>query len=252
MARPSTRGAAVPAAKAEGRWTDQEKAQFARAVVLHGWSAWSALAAHIPTRTTAQIKSHAQKYMKLHVGEARKLVAAHEARRAEQAGVEQTRARGRRRAKSQAPAARGRSRAARSKSKATPAKRGRSVAKPGRAAAAARTSRGRSKTKASKKAPKPAAVEATRASLRLLKLQPRRLRSGASPKEASAPPAAPKPAEAPKRKKKSEDEAAEEAEASPPKKAKEAPSSNPTLEEAAAPPSEKATEAPVPPKEGER
>ena len=89
MARPSTRGAAVPAAKAEGRWTDQEKAQFARAIVLHGWSAWAAITPLIPSRTTAQIKSHAQKYMNAHVEEANLLVAAHEARLAEKASINQ-------------------------------------------------------------------------------------------------------------------------------------------------------------------
>ena len=44
-----------------GRWTEQEHALFIQAVALYGRK-WIKVAEHVGTRTTIQVRSHAQKF----------------------------------------------------------------------------------------------------------------------------------------------------------------------------------------------
>ena len=46
---------------ATGRWTDSEHQAFLRGLHIYGRE-WKKVASHIPTRTSAQVRSHAQKY----------------------------------------------------------------------------------------------------------------------------------------------------------------------------------------------
>lgn len=48
-------------AKETGRWTDEEQQRFLKAMELFG-NSWNQVKEYIGTRTTAQIRSHAQKY----------------------------------------------------------------------------------------------------------------------------------------------------------------------------------------------
>mmetsp|Transcript_5901 Transcript_5901/g.14783 ORF Transcript_5901/g.14783 Transcript_5901/m.14783 type:complete len:915 (-) Transcript_5901:132-2876(-) len=47
-----------------GSWTSVEHLQFEKGCLLHGWGNWKAIESCVPTRTTIQIKSHAQKIRK--------------------------------------------------------------------------------------------------------------------------------------------------------------------------------------------
>ena len=48
----------------EGRWSEDEHEQFQCGVKRFGWGNWAMMAAMIPSRSTKQIKSHAQKVAK--------------------------------------------------------------------------------------------------------------------------------------------------------------------------------------------
>jgi SHAQKYF class myb-like DNA-binding protein len=54
-------GAKKTKKKASGRWTVQEHDQFLRALELHG-KQWAEMVAMVPTRTSVQIQTHAQKH----------------------------------------------------------------------------------------------------------------------------------------------------------------------------------------------
>jgi len=49
-----------------GPWTFTEQEQFKDACILYGWGNWTNIESCIPTRTNAQVKSHAQKFQKHH------------------------------------------------------------------------------------------------------------------------------------------------------------------------------------------
>ena len=48
----------------EGRWSEDEHEQFERGVKRFGWGRWAEIATTIQTRSSKQIKSHAQKIAK--------------------------------------------------------------------------------------------------------------------------------------------------------------------------------------------
>ena len=47
----------------DGRWTDEEHDSFREAVLLYGKN-WNKVAIHVGSRTSAQTRSHAQKYIR--------------------------------------------------------------------------------------------------------------------------------------------------------------------------------------------
>ena len=49
----------------EGRWSEDEHELFQRGVERFGWGNWAMMATMIPSRSTKQIKSHAQKVAKI-------------------------------------------------------------------------------------------------------------------------------------------------------------------------------------------
>ena len=51
----------VPASPSTGRWTASEHSAFLTGLTLYGRD-WKLVSTLIPTRTSAQIRSHAQKY----------------------------------------------------------------------------------------------------------------------------------------------------------------------------------------------
>mmetsp|Transcript_20458 Transcript_20458/g.44329 ORF Transcript_20458/g.44329 Transcript_20458/m.44329 type:complete len:482 (-) Transcript_20458:198-1643(-) len=51
-----------------GVWSKREEELFTKACILYGWGAWKAISLEIPTRTHAQVKSHAQNYQRRHPG----------------------------------------------------------------------------------------------------------------------------------------------------------------------------------------
>ncbi len=44
-----------------GKWTDAEKKMFEQGVGLKGWGRWIEVSAIVETRTSVQVKTHAQK-----------------------------------------------------------------------------------------------------------------------------------------------------------------------------------------------
>ena len=60
-----------------GAWNAYEKSLFRQGVILHGWGTWRKIEPMIPTRTKAQIKSHAQKFKIRHPNELEKLQRQH-------------------------------------------------------------------------------------------------------------------------------------------------------------------------------
>ena len=60
-AKRRTPAADSSASYSTGRWTDAEHEAFLRGLQLYGRE-WKKVAAHIPTRTSAQVRSHAQKH----------------------------------------------------------------------------------------------------------------------------------------------------------------------------------------------
>lgn len=63
---PAAATVAADVPKNSGEWSELERAQFEKGCMLHGWGNWVAIEPCVPTRTTVQIKSHAQKYRKHH------------------------------------------------------------------------------------------------------------------------------------------------------------------------------------------
>eukprot|EP00584_Thalassiosira_punctigera_P011344 CAMPEP_0172563264 /NCGR_PEP_ID=MMETSP1067-20121228/100142_1 /TAXON_ID=265564 ORGANISM="Thalassiosira punctigera, Strain Tpunct2005C2" /NCGR_SAMPLE_ID=MMETSP1067 /ASSEMBLY_ACC=CAM_ASM_000444 /LENGTH=866 /DNA_ID=CAMNT_0013353677 /DNA_START=265 /DNA_END=2865 /DNA_ORIENTATION=+ len=49
-----------------GAWTFTEQEQFKDGCIIYGWGNWSCIESCVPTRTNAQVKSHAQKFQKHH------------------------------------------------------------------------------------------------------------------------------------------------------------------------------------------
>jgi len=47
-----------------GPWTETEQLQFRQGCILHGWGEWGGIEEFVTTRSRAQIKSHAQKFLK--------------------------------------------------------------------------------------------------------------------------------------------------------------------------------------------
>jgi len=47
-----------------GPWTETEQLQFRQGCILHGWGQWGGIEEFVTTRSRAQIKSHAQKFLK--------------------------------------------------------------------------------------------------------------------------------------------------------------------------------------------
>jgi SHAQKYF class myb-like DNA-binding protein len=52
------------------KWTDAEKHAFKRALEKHAWGNWKVISQEMTTRTSDQVKSHAQKYARKHPEEA--------------------------------------------------------------------------------------------------------------------------------------------------------------------------------------
>mmetsp|Transcript_42057 Transcript_42057/g.75835 ORF Transcript_42057/g.75835 Transcript_42057/m.75835 type:complete len:575 (-) Transcript_42057:495-2219(-) len=63
-----------------GLWSEFEKSQFERGVITHGWGNWCLIDKAVPTRSKAQIKSHAQKFRRHRPHECERLQIEHEAR----------------------------------------------------------------------------------------------------------------------------------------------------------------------------
>ena len=62
---------------AAGKWTDAECAQFEKGIILHGWGKWTQVGQLVNTRSSTQIKSHAQKFQKCHPDEVKRLQKEH-------------------------------------------------------------------------------------------------------------------------------------------------------------------------------
>jgi len=60
-----------------GPWTPEEHKQFKDGCILYGWGDWRGIASCMPTRTNAQVKSHAQKFQKHHPTEKERMKMEH-------------------------------------------------------------------------------------------------------------------------------------------------------------------------------